>query len=77
MGNLDINYLVEVEEDGLAELSAKIFAHQRDRLTLKEAVMLRGERSRSLIKTRVVLEDDATAEITGITEAYAKELAAT
>ena len=72
VGNLDINYLVEVEEDGLAELSAKIFAHQRDCLTLKEAVMLRGERSRSLIKTRVVLEDDATAEITGITEAYAK-----
>ena len=34
--------------------------------------MLRGERSRGLIKTRVVLEDRAQAEITGITEAYAK-----
>jgi Fe-S cluster assembly scaffold protein SufB len=34
--------------------------------------MLRGERSRGLIKTRVVLEDQAQAEIVGITEAYAK-----
>ena len=34
--------------------------------------MLRGERSRGLIKTRVVLEDEARAEIIGMTEAYAK-----
>lgn len=71
-GNLDIDYLVEVEEEGIAELSAKIFTHKTDHITLKEAVMLRGERSRSLIKTRVVLEGQAQAEITGITEAYAK-----
>lgn len=72
VGNLDIDYLVEVEEEGLAELSAKIFGHKTDRITLKESVILRGQRSRSLIKTRVVLEGDASAEITGITEAHAK-----
>ena len=72
VGNLEIDYLVEVEEEGIAELSAKIFAHKTDHITLKEAVMLRGERSRGLIKTRVVLEGQAQAEITGITEAYAK-----
>jgi hypothetical protein len=72
VGHLDIDYLVEVEEDGIAELTAKIFAHRTDRITLKEAVMLRGERSRGLIKTRVVLEDEARAEITGITEAHAR-----
>lgn len=71
VGNLDIDYLVEVEEDALAELSAKIFAHKTDRINLKEAVILRGQRSRGLIKTRVVLEDEACAEITGITEAHA------
>lgn len=70
VGSLDIDYLVEVEEDGLAELSAKIFGHKIDRINLNEAVMLRGERSRSLIKTRVVLDDEACAEITGITEAH-------
>lgn len=71
VGNLDIDYLVEVEEDALAELSAKIFGHKTDRINLKEAVILRGQRSRGLIKTRVVLEDEACAEITGITEAHA------
>jgi Fe-S cluster assembly scaffold protein SufB len=72
VGSLDIDYLVEVEEDGIAELTAKIFAHRTDRISLKETVMLRGERSRGLIKTRVVLEDEARAEITGITEAHAR-----
>jgi Fe-S cluster assembly scaffold protein SufB len=72
VGSLDIDYLVEVEEDGIAELTAKMFAHRTDRITLKEAVMLRGERSRGLIKTRVVLDGEARAEITGITEAHAK-----
>jgi Fe-S cluster assembly scaffold protein SufB len=72
VGELDIDYLVEVEEDGIAELTAKIFAHRTDRIMLKETVSLRGERSRGLIKTRVVLDGEARAEITGITEAHAK-----
>lgn len=72
VGSLDIDYLVEVEEDGIAELTAKIFAHKTDRIALKETIMLRGEQSRGLIKTRVVLEDQARADITGITEAHAR-----
>jgi Fe-S cluster assembly scaffold protein SufB len=72
VGELDIDYLVEVEEDGIAELTAKIFAHRTDRIMLKETVSLRGERSRGLIKTRVALDGEARAEITGITEAHAK-----
>jgi Fe-S cluster assembly scaffold protein SufB len=72
VGELNIDYLVEVEEDGIAELTAKIFAHRTDRIMLKETVSLRGERSRGLIKTRVVLDGEARAEITGITEAHAK-----
>jgi hypothetical protein len=72
VGKLDIDYLVEVEEDGIAELTAKIFAHRTDRLRVKEAVVLRGERSRGLIKTRVVLEEEACADIVGITEAHAR-----
>lgn len=71
VGHLDVDYRVDVEEDGLAELNAKILAHKTDRVTLKEAVILRGDRARSLIRTRVVLADEARAEITGITEAHA------
>ena len=40
------------------------------RISLKETVMLRGERPRGLITTRLVLEDEAHADITGITEAH-------
>ena len=36
VGNLDIDYLVEVEEEGIAELSAKIFAHKTDHIILKK-----------------------------------------
>ncbi|MCP9469815.1 MAG: SufD family Fe-S cluster assembly protein [Nitrospira sp.] len=70
VGELTIDYAVEVEEDGVAELTAKLFGHGTDRITLKEAVVLKGARSRGLIKTRVVLADEACAEITGVTEAH-------
>lgn len=72
VGDLDIDYLVDVEQDGVAELTAKIFGHGTDRVAIKEAIILRGEQSRGFIKTRVVLEGEAQAEITGITEAHAK-----
>jgi uncharacterized protein len=71
VGSLDIDYRVEVDAEGVAELSAKIFAHRSDRIALKEAVILKGERSHGLIRTRAVVADRAQAEITGITKAYA------
>lgn len=72
VGSLDVDYAVEVAEDGVAELGAKIFGHRHDRITLAEAVILRGERARGLIRSRVVVTDEARAEITGITEAHAR-----
>ncbi|MCS6896522.1 MAG: SufD family Fe-S cluster assembly protein [Nitrospira sp.] len=72
VGDLAIDAVVEVEEDGVAELTAKVFAHGADRIAIKESIVLRGERSRGLIKTRVVLADKACAEITGVTEAHAR-----
>ena len=71
VGNLEIDYLVDIEEDGIAELTAKVFGHNNDRIYLKEAIRLLGKRARSLIKTRAVMEDASRAEITGITEAHA------
>jgi hypothetical protein len=41
-------------------------------ITIKEEVALSGENARGPIKTRVALEDDASAEITGITEGKAE-----
>lgn len=71
VGKLDIDYRVETGENAVTELIAKVFGHADDKITIKEEVVLSGENARGLIKTRVALEDDASAEITGITEGKA------
>ncbi len=58
-------------ENAVTELMARVFGHANDDIKIKEKVLLAGENSRGLIKTRVALEDEATAEITGITEGNA------
>jgi hypothetical protein len=71
VGRLAIDYAVQAEENGVVELTARVFGHGRDTIVIKEKVVLAGENSRGLIKTRVAIEDEATAEITGITEGNA------
>jgi Fe-S cluster assembly scaffold protein SufB len=71
VGSLDIDYSVEAEGNAVAELTARVFGHLNDEIKIKEKVLLSGENSRGLIKTRVAIEDEATAEVTGITEGSA------
>ena len=71
VGILVIDYEVEAGEDAVTELTAMIFGHATDKIRIKEKVVLSGENSRGLIKTRVAIEDDAVAEVTGITEGKA------
>jgi hypothetical protein len=71
VGKLDIDYTVHVEENAVAELTARIFGHASDNIRIRDKVMLDGKNSRSIIKTRVAIEGDATAEVTGITEGNA------
>ena len=71
VGRLEIDYVVETGENGVTELTARVFGHGNDDVNIKEKVVLAGEHSRGLIKTRVVLEDKASAEITGSTEGNA------
>ena len=72
VGRLNIDYVVQVEEDGVAELTAKVFGRGNDEISIKEKIELNGENARGLIKTRVALEHNAKAELTGIMEAHAK-----
>lgn len=72
VGILAIDYTVEAEGGAVTELTAKVFGRSTDEITIREKVVLAGEYSRGLIKTRVALEDSARAEVTGITEAHAK-----
>ena len=71
VGKLDIDYSVTAGENAVTELTARVFGHANDDIKIKEKVVLAGENSRGLIKTRVALEDEAQAEVTGITEGNA------
>ena len=71
VGKLDIDYTVEAAEDAVTELTARIFGHATDDIKIKDRVLLSGKNARGLIKTRVAIEDDAIAEVTGITEGNA------
>jgi Fe-S cluster assembly scaffold protein SufB len=71
VGRLDMDYSVEACENAVTELTARVFGHADDEIKIKEKVVLSGENSRGLIKTRVAIEDDAKGEVTGITEGNA------
>lgn len=67
VGRLDIDYDVKVAEGGVAELTSKVYGRGADAIRLREVVSLDGENARGLVKTRVALDDEASAEITGAT----------
>lgn len=71
VGSLDIDYEVTVAEAGVAEMTSRIFGHATDRIHIRERLVLAGASARGLIKTRVAVENDAQAEIVGITEGNA------
>ncbi len=71
VGKLDIDYTVEAAKDAVAELTARVFGHGNDIITIRESISLAGENSKGLIKTRIAIEHEASAEVTGITEGKA------
>jgi uncharacterized protein len=71
VGRLDLDIAVEAAENAIAELTTRIFGHADDDIRIREKVVLRGVNSRGLIKSRIALDGDARAEVTGITEGHA------
>jgi len=71
VGKLGIDYSVEAGENAVVELTARVFGHGNDDILISEKVALNGENARGLIKARVAIEDEATAEIRGSTEGNA------
>lgn len=72
VGRLDIDYEIEAGEEAVAELTARVFGRGSDSLRIRERLVLAGRGARGLIKTRIALADDATAEIVGIGEGNAE-----
>lgn len=68
VGKLDMDYSVKTGENAVTELNVRVFGHADDKILIKDKVVLDGVNSRGLIKTRVAIEDNAQAEVTGITE---------
>ncbi len=71
VGKLDIDYTVDAGGNAVAELTARVFGHGNDLINIRESISLNGENARGLIKTRIALEHEAEAEVTGITEGKA------
>lgn len=71
VGKLEIDYAVEASQDSVAELVARVFAHGRDEVRIREKIVLAGRNARGLVKARLVLEDDSSAEVIGISEGNA------
>ena len=71
VGQLDIDYDVDVGTDAIAELTSKVYGRGTDRIRIRERLVLSGANARGLIKSRIAATDDAVAEVSGITEGNA------
>lgn len=69
VGKLDIDYTVSV-----AELTSKVYGRASDVIRIREVVSLDGPRARGLVKSRVAVDDEASAEIVGVTYGNAADV---
>jgi len=67
VGRLAIDYRVEAGDGAVAELTARVFGRGDDEIRIAEELALVGRGARGLLKTRVALEDDASAEVVNTT----------
>jgi Fe-S cluster assembly scaffold protein SufB len=63
VGKLDVDYDVTVAERGLVEMTAKVYGHADDAISVREVMHLDGEGARGLTKTRVAVRDTAYSEV--------------
>jgi Fe-S cluster assembly scaffold protein SufB len=71
VGKLDIKYDVDVEKGGKLELYSKVWAKGTDEVNIEEKGNLKGEGSKALIKSRVVLQDKSHSKVLSVVNAYA------
>jgi len=64
-GVVRLDYEAYLEEKAVTELYAKIYGKASDDILVKESVYLNGNESRGLVKSRIVLTDEARAEVLG------------
>ena len=67
VGKLDYDFEVFCGEEAVTELVVKAYAKKHDELKILEKIYLDGAGSRGLAKSRLVLSDEARAEVRGET----------
>ena len=65
VGNFDLDYVVDVDDDGVAELSTKLYGKKNDTIKVKESIYLNGVSSKGIAKTRIVNTDFSKSEVMG------------
>ncbi|MCX8161297.1 MAG: SufD family Fe-S cluster assembly protein [Candidatus Saccharicenans sp.] len=63
VGVIDIDYHTDCLAGSSAEMKARIFGRQDDRIKIKESASLDGEASRAVLITHIAVKDEARAEI--------------
>ncbi|MBC7261202.1 MAG: SufD family Fe-S cluster assembly protein, partial [Chloroflexi bacterium] len=71
VGKLDLDYVVDVDAHGIAELTTKAYGYGTDAISVKETIHLNGEGARGLAKARIAVRDQATSQVIGTTEGNA------
>ena len=71
IGSLEMDYMVDVGKDAVAELVTKAYGSGTDQVKVMETIRLNGENARGLAKSRVAVKDQATSEVTTTTEGNA------
>lgn len=71
VGKLDIDYSIDARKGSINEITTKVYGKGNDEIKIKEGVALNGEYARSVIKSRIAVKDNASSEITNITEGNA------
>ena len=71
VGSLDLDYVVDVGKDAVAELVTKAFGSGDDRVKVMETIRLNGENARGLAKSRIAVKEQASSEVNTTTEGNA------
>ena len=67
VGELDVDYTVDAGEQAVAEMQSRVYGAGTDAIRIRERVDLNGESAHAIVRSRVAVRDDATAEIIGAT----------
>lgn len=64
-GKIVLDYDAYLQDRAVTEMYAKVYGKRTDNITIKESIYLNGVASRGLAKSRIVLAEQAHAEVLG------------